>query len=80
MRLLFFIACLDAVLLGGCMAHDTAALNRGVTADDKEVTARNLAACRTQAEAAKLSAQSSSYSRYIDECMRKGGVVEQTTR
>jgi hypothetical protein len=67
-------------LFGGCMAHDTASLKRGVTADDKEVTARNLAACRSQAEAAKFSANSQSYTRYVEECMQKGGVVEQSAR
>jgi hypothetical protein len=76
----FLVPALVGALLGGCMTHDTAVLKRGVTADDKEVTARNLAACRTQAEAAKFSSDSPSYTRYVDECMQKGGVVEQSAR
>ena len=78
MRFLFSIIAL--AVLAGCASREMATLNRGVTADDKEVTARNLASCREQANAARLSADSPPYSRFVDECMKKGGVVEQTTR
>jgi hypothetical protein len=71
MRWLFAATC----LLAGCATSHDAVVQRGSTADDKEVTARNLVACKEQAKAAKLSPDSPSYGRSVDECMRKGGVV-----
>jgi hypothetical protein len=70
-----FLATLFATCLYGCAASDKAILDRGATADDKEVTARNLAACKAQAEAAKLSAESASYTGYMNDCLRKAAVV-----
>ncbi len=68
-------AVLAVLLLGACMQSQTAVVNRGNTSDDKEVTARNLAQCKKLAEAAKLSVDSPSYSRTVEDCVRKQGVV-----
>ncbi len=69
-------AVFGVVLLAACMQSETAVVSRGNTSDDKEVTARNLAECKKLAESNKLSAESASYSAYIDECLRKHGVVQ----
>jgi hypothetical protein len=82
---ILFLAAAAAFALGGCMttptptttaARDSKIVHEGITADDKEVTARNLTSCKQQAEAARMSADSPPYSRFVEECMQKAGVVQ----
>ena len=59
------------------MATDAAVIAKAPTADAQEVTARNLASCKAQAQAAKLSDENPGFGRFVDECMKKenGGLV-----